>query len=140
MSQSAKPTSKVPVSSTSSYTSDPAFAQNLRTALVANSSIPTIQETLHNELQRTGWSANLRTYVTALMRSGECTNYEDLMERVLNEALNGLEGPDEVVAGKESEGQGPGLKIPDTVKDKGVKVVKTEIRKVADVDGGDEDA
>lgn len=118
---------KIPVNQNTSYTNDAAFAQTLRTALVANGSIPTIQETLGNELQRTGWSANLRAYVTQLMRSGECTNYDELMAKVLQQAQVGAEDND------------AGLKIPDSVNDKGLKVVMKEIKKVADVDDDDGD-
>ena len=30
-----------------------------------------------------GWPARLRDYVTALVRTGECSSYDDVMERVL---------------------------------------------------------
>ncbi|KAL1304213.1 hypothetical protein AAFC00_000634 [Neodothiora populina] len=141
-------TRKIPLTSKSSYATDEQVANDLRAALVANASIPTIQQTLHDELQRTGWSANLRAYVTKLMRSGECTNYDQLMDKVLNEALNGLNGPDKVGVGAAAAAPGnattttattadPGLRIPDSVKERGVKVVGKELAKVADIEGED---
>lgn len=139
---------KVSLTAKSSYTTDDQLATDLRAALVANNSIPTIQETLHNELQRTGWSSNLRAYLIQLMRSGECTNYDQLMARVLHESLNGINGPDKIARGPaaanaaaanaaHSTEEDPGLRIPDTVKDTAVKIVHAEIAKIADIDAND---
>lgn len=133
---------KIPVTSSTSYATNEAFANDLRTALVSNNAIPTIQESLHNELQRTGWSTNLRAYVTQLMRSGECTNYDELMQKVLNEAQNGTSGPEKksngVSTGSSNASAEPGLKIPDSVLDRGIKVVEKEIKKVVVIEGEDE--
>lgn len=74
------------------------------------------------------------------MRSGECTNYDELMERVLRESVGGEEGG---AGGKKGEkggekerGEGKkGLRIPESVTEKGVKVVAREIAKVVDFEG-----
>ena len=84
------------------------------------------------------------------MRSGECTNYDELMERVLKEAVGGVvgagagegdedaEGEEVGTEGAKAEGAGS-LKIPQSVKDVGVAIVEKEIAKVVDF-GDDDDA
>ncbi|KAJ9629641.1 hypothetical protein H2203_002022 [Taxawa tesnikishii (nom. ined.)] len=135
-------TSKVSVSG-ASLPANAALHNALSTALIASSSIPTIQTALLNELQASGWTANLREYVTRLMRSGECTKYDDLMDRVLQEALGDLnqrrgrgefkkeeEGEEKKVNG---DGKDNGLRIPEQAVREGVKIVKRELERVCEV-------
>ena len=81
------------------------------------------------------------------MRRGECTNYDELMERVLKEAVGGVgagagdgdedaEGEEVGTEGGNAEGAGS-LKIPESVKDVGVAVVEKEIAKVVDFEDED---
>lgn len=136
-------TKKIPVSS-STPSNNPDFNAQLRAALVANGSIPTIQDALQNELQRTGYAKNLHDYVTKLMRSGECTKYDDIMDKVLEETLKHLdddavnENGDKKGANASGSGSDAGLRIDDSVKDKGIAVVKKELAKVIDFDGDDD--
>lgn len=67
----------------------PALRNTLYSALLSNGGIPAIQNSLTHELQATGWTTNLRSYITALLRSGECTSYNEVLERVLAEVKLG---------------------------------------------------
>lgn len=124
-------TTKVLVTSTSSYTT-PSLQSQINTALIANGSIGTIQSALLHELQASGWTTNLRNYITALMRSGECTRYDDLMDKVLEGAMH------DVVSGvaskvKTDKTGEAGLRIPEAAIKEGIKVVKKELEKICDV-------
>ncbi|GAB7351141.1 hypothetical protein MBLNU459_g1597t2 [Dothideomycetes sp. NU459] len=131
-------TSKVPVHSSSSYSTQPGTASALTTALVDAGSIPVIQATLLHELQASGWTANLRAYLTALMRSGECTKYDELMDRVLDEVTKDLgtrpRSAKASSAAADKDAGASGLQIPDAAIKQGVKVVKKELEKVCVVD------
>lgn len=90
----------------------------------------------------------MRTYIQALLRSGECTTYNEVMKRVLEEtrgaeseeksngATNGVNGnthgkENGVVEGKSVE-EG-GIKIPERAVREGVRVVRRELEKVCDI-------
>ncbi|PNS18935.1 hypothetical protein CAC42_6030 [Sphaceloma murrayae] len=128
--------SKVPVNSGSTYSSE-SLQNQITGALIANGSIPTIQSSLLHELQASGWTTSLRNYVIALVRSGECTKYDDLMDKILEEALKGVAGErTRATNGNTSNGNRPGqeLKIPDSAIKEAIKVVKKELEKVCDVE------
>lgn len=129
---------KVPVHQNSSYSTQPGTASALTTALVDNGSIPVIQATLLQELQASGWTANLRTYLTTLMRSGECTKYDDLMDRVIEEAMKdvGSKQRGAKATNGDKDANGAGLQIPENAIKQGIKVVKKELEKVCVVDEG----
>jgi hypothetical protein len=55
----------------------------LHAALLSSHALPRIESALGQELAMRGWPARLRDYVTALVRTGECSSYDDVMERVL---------------------------------------------------------
>jgi hypothetical protein len=55
----------------------------LHAALLSSHALPRIEAALSHELAARGWHAKLRDYVTALVRTGECSSYDDVMERVL---------------------------------------------------------
>jgi len=129
--------SKIAVNSDSNYNS--ASLQNQLTAgLVTNGSIPVIQSALLHELQASGWTAHLRAYITQLMRSGECTKYDDIMDKVLEEAMKGVNAEKAktngavATTGKPVEGD---LKMPENVVKEGIKVVKKELEKICEVQG-----
>jgi len=126
----------------------PPVQNALYSALLSSSGIPTIQQTLTHELQASGWTMNLRTYIQALLRSGECTTYNEVMKRVLEETrgaeseeksngtTNGVNGnahgkENGVVEGKSVE-EG-GIKIPERAVREGVRVVRRELEKVCDI-------
>ncbi|KAI5241887.1 hypothetical protein E4T47_06236 [Aureobasidium subglaciale] len=117
---------KIAVSESTSFSTQPATQTQLTTALVDHGSIPVIQNALLHELQASGWSTNLKNHVTQLMRSGECTKYDDLMDRILEEAL--------VDSGASKDGRDNPLAIPDQAITQAVKVVKKELDKICQVD------
>lgn len=133
-------TTKVPINQSSTYTSTSTSAA-LTTALITHNSIPLIQATLLHELQASGWTASLRAYITQLMRSGECTRYEELMDRVLEKAMAGIvedKGRDRNGTANGMNGSGKkegddGLRIPDKAIREGIRVVKMELAKVCEV-------
>jgi len=125
---------KVAVNNDSTYNS--ASLQNQLTAgLVTNGSIPIIQSALLHELQASGWTANLRAYITHLMRSGECTKYDDIMDKVLEEAMKGVTAEKAKTNGAATNGKSVegDLKMPDNVVREGIKVVKKELEKICEV-------
>lgn len=128
--------SKIPVNSGSTYTAE-SLQNQITGALIANGSIPTIQSSLLHELQASGWTTTLRSYVVALVRSGECTKYDELMEKVLEESMKGIPGErTRATNGNTSNGNRPGqeLRIPDAAIREAVKVVKKELEKVCEVE------
>lgn len=120
---------KLAVSESSSFSTQPATQTQLTTALVDHGSIPIIQNALLHELQASGWTQNLRNHVTQLMRSGECTKYDDLMDRILDQALADLDA--DKLAGGDDEAS---LAIPARAITQAVKVVKKELDKICQVD------
>lgn len=128
--------SKVQVNEDSHYDLDSVEGQIVG-ALIANGSIPRIQESLLHELQASGWTTKLRAFVTDLMRGGEATRFDDLMERVLEEAMKGVDGErTRNVNGTTTNGNRPGqeLRIPDAAVKEGIKVVRRELEKVCEVE------
>ncbi|KAI4729651.1 hypothetical protein E4T49_02392 [Aureobasidium sp. EXF-10728] len=117
---------KLAVNEATSFSTQPATQTQLTTALVDHGSIATIQTAILHELQASGWATNLKNHVTQLMRSGECTKYDDLMDRILEEALA------DPTAAKDSDH--PSLAIPDQAITQAVKVVKKELDKICQVD------
>ena len=125
---------KVAVTSESTYSSTSLHNQ-LTGGLIANNSIPVIQATLLHELQASGWTANLREFITQLMRSGECTRYDDLMDRVLEEAMKGVVAERSRSNGATANGKAGAhdLRIPDRAIKEGIRVVKKELEKICEV-------
>jgi hypothetical protein len=115
---------KLSVNESTSFSTQPATQTQLTTALVDAGSIQTIQTALLHELQASGWATNLKNHVTQLMRSGECTKYDGLMDRILEEAL----------ADSGSKNNDQSLAIPDQAITQAVKVVKKELDKICQVD------
>ena len=128
--------SKVPVNGSSSYSAD-SLQNQITGALIANGSIPTIQAALLHKLQASGWTGTLRAYVTQLVRSGECTKYDELMDRVLEESMKGIAGErTRAVNGSTANSNRPGheLRIPDAAVKEGIKVVRKELEKVCELE------
>ncbi|KAF2190246.1 hypothetical protein K469DRAFT_723092 [Zopfia rhizophila CBS 207.26] len=113
---------------------------NIYSALLSSGGIPAIQSTLTHELQASGWTTNLRSYITQLLRTGECTTVGEVMERVMSEAQlgghsqksNGMtNGVNGVNGYKETEEVN--LRIPERAVREGVRVVRRELEKVCDI-------
>ncbi|KAF2838053.1 hypothetical protein M501DRAFT_850530 [Patellaria atrata CBS 101060] len=122
----------------------PNLHTSLLSALLTAHSIPAIQSALLTSLSQTGWTTNIRAYILELLRSGECGSYNELMAKVLEEAvgkqsedMNGKEGRVNGVGNGEAEGE-TGIRIPEKAVQAGIKAVRQELEKVCDVTFGDE--
>jgi hypothetical protein len=152
-------------SSTASSPLSPALRNTLYSALLSNGGIPAIQSSLTHELQASGWTTNLRAYITALLRSGECTSFNEVLDRVLAEATlgpspstssadsekketNGVNG----VNGHKVNGTGSavaalegksveegGIAIPERAIVQGVRAVRRELEAVVEITVEDDD-
>lgn len=126
----------------------PAQRNAIYSALLSSGSIPQIQNTLTHELETSGFLSTLREYITSLLRSGECTTMDEVMQRVTqkidaqrtgsaetNGHTNGTNGNGVNGVGEEGDWD---LKIPDKTIKEGVKVVRKELEKVCEIDDGRE--
>jgi hypothetical protein len=123
---------KIPLSTTSSTSTNPQHARDLQDqitlALLANGGIARIQTALRQRLDEAGWSENLREYVTQLFRSGECSTYFEAMEKVKSRVR--LEGRDE----DENAGvDGADLVVPVSAAEGGVEAVRRELEGVCEM-------
>lgn len=115
--------------------------------LLSGSGIPTIERTLSHELQSSGWLDSLKSYITSLLRSGEVTTLDEIMERVRAkmelEKTSGTNGVNGVVNGVNGNGVHEGigedvdLKIPERAIREGAKAVRQELEKVCDITTGE---
>jgi len=126
---------KIPINGASTTSTNPQHARDLQDqitlALLSNGGIARIQTALRQRLDEAGWSENLREYVTALFRSGECSTYFEAMEKV--KARVRLEGRDEEDA---SGGVGAGdreLVVPVAAAEGGVEAVRRELEGVCEM-------
>ncbi|KAF2113012.1 hypothetical protein BDV96DRAFT_648633 [Lophiotrema nucula] len=110
---------------------------DIYSALLSGSGIPSIQNTLTHELEASGFLSNLREYVTRLLRSGECTTMDEVMARVQQKiqeqqkegksnGVNGVNGHTNGVNGVSDEED---LKMPPRAIAEGVKAVRKELEK-----------
>jgi hypothetical protein len=136
-SATTSPTADKPGSgSSSSATVLPADLHGQLTALLlANNSIPRIEAALAHELAASGFTANLRAYVTQLVRSGEAGSFADLVRAVNGRVRVGgkdANGDSSKGAGAEA-GVAAGLAIPQSVVKEGVRAVRRELDTVVDL-------
>jgi len=77
----------------------------------------------------------MRSYIVQLMRSGECTKYDDLMDKVLEESMKGIMADKGKANGATTNGKlaSGDLKIPENAIKEGIKVVKKELEKICEV-------
>ncbi|KAF2396871.1 hypothetical protein EJ06DRAFT_533595 [Trichodelitschia bisporula] len=127
-------------------TSAPHVQSTIMKALLQSDSVPVIEHAIMHELAASGWSSNLRAYVQALVRSGECRSYEEIMQRVLAAIHVDTESKKDIPNGKnangttELSGVGGGdpldprnIRVPERVVQEGVKVIRGELDKVCTV-------
>ena len=120
----------------------PSTQAALTAALLSANSVPRIESALAQALSESGWTANMRTYITQLVRSGECVSYADVMKRVMAAVRADEDGGVKVlVNGGLAEKDGPGVGLPVDVLKEGVRAVRGEVEKVCDlrVDDIDDD-
>lgn len=120
--------SKVAVNN-STVASDPPFHDQVTRALLDNGGIARIQSALQNGLDAAGWTENVRRYVTELLRSGECTTYDDCVERVRKHTV--VSGQQNGTASTNGAAE-RGLTVPKSAVDRGVEAVKKEIAAVCE--------
>lgn len=61
----------------------PADLRNdINAALISGGGLRAIESTLEHELQASGWIADLKAYITHLLRSGECTTVKEVEAKV----------------------------------------------------------
>lgn len=107
---------KVAVTSSTNFSTSPGTQNTITAALVDAGSIATIRAAILHELQAAGWTQDLKSYVTSLMRSGELSSYNDIMDRVMEQALG--------------SGSNQALRVPDVAVKQAIKTVKHELEKV----------
>lgn len=117
--------SKVAVNG-STLASDATFQDQLTRALLDNGGISRIQAALQNGLDSSGWSENVRKYVTELLRSGECTTYDDCVERVRKQSA--IQNGTSHANGATNDS----IAVPKSAVDRGIEVVRKEIAAVCE--------
>ncbi|KAF2434081.1 hypothetical protein EJ08DRAFT_694106 [Tothia fuscella] len=98
-------------------------------------STTTLENTLSEALSTTGWTTNLRTHIQNLIRSGECSTFDECLRRVMGDISvekvgkegNGVNGSGN---GKGGVGGEVDLKIKESVVREGVGVVRRELERV----------
>lgn len=141
---SAKPIS---MTSTQAQTPiSPDLRNSIYAALLSGTGIRNIEGTLEHELQASGWTANLKAYITHLLRSGECTTLDEINARILEKAKlgsggeksNGVTNGVNGVNGHKDDDEYQ-LQLPEQAIREGVRVVRRELDKICDitVDGDD---
>ncbi|KAF2873666.1 hypothetical protein BDV95DRAFT_592992 [Massariosphaeria phaeospora] len=123
----------------------PALRNNIYSALLSSNGIRNMEGTLEHEMQASGWTANLKAYITHLLRSGECTTVAEIKTRVHEKILQdklGLDGEPEKSNGVTNgvgrvnghkEADAYDLTIPENAIREGVKVVRMELEKVCEI-------
>jgi hypothetical protein len=121
----------------------PAVRNNIYSALTGQP-IQRIAQTLEHELATSGFTSNLKAYITHLLRSGECTSLDEVTAAVfakmqnqiaeLSNGANGTNGTNGAVSvnGKEGDDEWD-LHIGERAIREGVKVVRRELEAVCDI-------
>lgn len=132
----------VPATSASELSS--ALQTELTAALISNGSIPRIQSAITHELQLAGWTTNLRAYIQDLLRSGECTTYNEVMNKVLAEAkpanasADGVNGDSKKLTNgvngvhRKTSEEGS-IRVPDRAVREGIRVVRKELESLCEI-------
>jgi hypothetical protein len=95
-------------------------------ALLRNGGIKRIHETLQQRFDESGWSQNLRDYVTHLLRSGAAKTYGDVEAIVLRRIESGVADPQ----GQDNGVPAPNLSIPSEAQHAGADAIKREMAAV----------
>jgi hypothetical protein len=114
----------------------PQLHDTLSNALLEAHSIPAIEKVLSQSLAEAGWTTELRNYIQKLVRSGECTNYQQILKKVMGAVTTGKEAPATTAANGVTNGEDKeagDLRIPEKVVRDGVKVVRKELERVVTV-------
>ena len=137
--------SKIPISASTHYASSPALQSDIASALVASRGIQRIEAALRHSLQSSGWTDNIRAYCLDLLRSGECSTYDELMARIVKDSRpggdgkaadgvngNGMNGDTDGHAGGPRSVEEGGVQIPQSAVKEGLKAVRTELEEICE--------
>ncbi|KAJ4290591.1 hypothetical protein N0V90_010809 [Kalmusia sp. IMI 367209] len=137
-------TSAKPIAMTSDQAQENLSAhlrRDIYSALLSGTGIRNIEASLDHEMQTTGFKSRLRTYINHLLRSGECTTFQEIMSRVeakiqhdtqaakTDGATNGVNG----VNGHSKESDEYDLALPRSVTVAGARTVGAELEKVCEI-------
>jgi hypothetical protein len=70
------------ISSETTLPIPPDLRNDIYAALISGGGLRAIEGTLEHELQASGWIADLKVYITHLLRSGECTTVKEIEAKV----------------------------------------------------------
>lgn len=134
------------MSSTQAQNTIPDEVRNdIYSALLSGTGIRNIEATLNHEMQASGFKSNLKAYIVHLLRSGECTTFNEVMTRVndkikhdtdaakSNGATNGING----VNGHSKDSEEYDLRLPSRVVTESAKTVEEELEKVCEISVAD---
>lgn len=108
---------------------------SIYSSLLSSGGIRSIESTLTQLLQSSGFQAQLRGYITELFRTGRATTAHEAYTLAMNRikecmregaAINGHSSGDDEAGGD--------LRIPDSVVREGSKVVRRELERVVDIE------
>ncbi|KAH8801644.1 hypothetical protein F5884DRAFT_522727 [Xylogone sp. PMI_703] len=151
MSSDPTTTVRVPkaVSTYSTTTQDPDLRSQINTVLLREGHVAKIQETLLHALNAspTNWPTMIQDHALELLRSGQCTTFPALMEKVLEDVKRDTEAArvkeaaenGDAVAksnsnGNNSGGAGEGkLALPKNVVDEGVRITRECLEQVCEI-------
>jgi hypothetical protein len=123
----------------------PKIYKELTDTLVSAHAIGRLEAALTQNLSATGWTSNLRTYITTLLRSGECSSREEVLAKVMAAISQGMDqGKAETTSSKKgaanaSQTESEGVAIPQEIVKDGIKLVKAELEKAINVNVDDVD-
>ncbi|RFU28844.1 hypothetical protein B7463_g7482, partial [Scytalidium lignicola] len=137
------------VSTYSTTTQDPDLRSQINTVLLREGHVAKIQETLLHALNAnpTNWPTLIQDHALELLRSGQCTTFPTLMERVLADVRRDTEESREKEAAEigdatgksNSNGSGGGgggegkLALPKNVVEEGVRITRECLEQVCEI-------
>lgn len=101
--------------------------------LLSSGGIRTIEATLTQLLQTTGFQASLRAYMTDLFRTGQATSAPEAYELAMRRIRVCMAEAEEN-GGENGDDAGWDLKLPDKVIKEGGRVVRRELERVVEID------
>lgn len=100
---------------------------SIYSALLSSGSIRTIESTLTQLLQQTGFQAALRAYITDLFRTGQATTAGEAFAIAMGRVRECMGESGEGSGEEEGEGE---LRLPEVVVKEGSRVVRRELERV----------
>lgn len=104
----------------------PDTREEILIAMGQNGGLKRIQATMRQRLDESGWSEDLKNYITALFRSGAAITYDDALKIVKERMESEVADPD----GNDHGVPAPNLALPQSVKEDGKAIVVKEMRAI----------